>query len=110
LEAFIAADDHHSYGGVSRHEPAEADAEERPTLHALQSLVNLRVLNSFDTINAFHVHLNSLNLVNQERLRPGWDTYFMVNLLPIGQLRLLIRWRLRLNSGLLRWHLFVRIA
>lgn len=36
------------------------------------------IYNSFPTLAAFHEHLNGLDLLNQDRLRPSWDTYFMV--------------------------------
>lgn len=48
------------------------------TLHGLSPLAHLHVLNSFGSISELHVHLESLDLLNPDRLRPGWDTYFMV--------------------------------
>lgn len=49
----------------------------RPTLSSLNHLVKLHVVNSFDSFRALHAHLDRLNLLNPERLRPGWDAYFM---------------------------------
>ncbi|KAI0788680.1 cytidine deaminase-like protein [Abortiporus biennis] len=43
----------------------------------IDRMVNLRVVNSFNTVSALHAHLNGLDLTNNERLRPTWDTYFM---------------------------------
>ena len=49
----------------------------RPTLHSLTDLVNLHVVNPYDSFRALHEHLDELNLLDPERLRPGWDVYFM---------------------------------
>ena len=39
---------------------------------------HLQVMNNFKTVQELEAHLDSLNLTDGERLRPGWDTYFMV--------------------------------
>lgn len=36
------------------------------------------IINDTPTIEELHQRLDSLDLMNAERLRPGWDTYFMV--------------------------------
>lgn len=38
----------------------------------------LQVMNNFATVPELEAHLDTLNLTDGERLRPGWDTYFMV--------------------------------
>ncbi|GHJ90430.1 hypothetical protein NliqN6_6832 [Naganishia liquefaciens] len=38
---------------------------------------HLQVMNNFKTVQELEAHLDSLNLTDGERLRPGWDTYFM---------------------------------
>ncbi|KAH9944164.1 cytidine deaminase-like protein [Epithele typhae] len=43
----------------------------------ISELANLHVVNAFESITAFYEHLEETNLVDPERLRPGWDTYFM---------------------------------
>ena len=48
------------------------------SLHSLSDLVDLHIVNSFESIPALRTHLDTLDLLNPERLRPGWDTYFMV--------------------------------
>ncbi|PCH33888.1 hypothetical protein WOLCODRAFT_135374 [Wolfiporia cocos MD-104 SS10] len=53
------------------------DRSQEDSLLSLASLYNLNIINSFDNIPAFHNHLEGLNLLDQERLRPGWDAYFM---------------------------------
>ncbi|KIO31744.1 hypothetical protein M407DRAFT_14058 [Tulasnella calospora MUT 4182] len=35
------------------------------------------VINHFETIEGLHNHLEDINILDQERLRPGWDSYFM---------------------------------
>ena len=40
-------------------------------------MVNLRIVNSFPTVPDLYDYLDELDLTNPERLRPGWDTYFM---------------------------------
>jgi len=46
-------------------------------LRSFRNLVNLHVANNFVTVPALYSHLDDINLLNPERLRPGWDTYFM---------------------------------
>ena len=43
----------------------------------VKKLAHMHVVNNFDTIAALHVHLGQLDILNPERLRPGWDSYFM---------------------------------
>ncbi|KAJ2930498.1 hypothetical protein H1R20_g6591, partial [Candolleomyces eurysporus] len=63
LEQFVTDNDRLTYGPAS--------------LHELQDLVNVRVVNAFQTVEKLHSHLESLDLVNTEHLRPSWDAYFM---------------------------------
>lgn len=48
-------------------------------LRSMRSMINVHIDNSFPTVAALHDHLKRLDLLNMERLRPGWDTYFMVS-------------------------------
>jgi dCMP deaminase len=48
------------------------------SLRALNDVVNVHILNSFESIPELRAHLDALNLLDPEHLRPGWDTYFMV--------------------------------
>ena len=50
------------------------------SLHDLQPFVNVTVINNFPSVEQLWQHLSELDLLNSERLRPGWDSYFMVNL------------------------------
>jgi dCMP deaminase len=37
-------------------------------------------MNNFKTIADLEAHLEEVNLLDPERMRPGWDGYFMVSL------------------------------
>ncbi|EJU02617.1 hypothetical protein DACRYDRAFT_51191 [Dacryopinax primogenitus] len=43
----------------------------------VRSLVHVSVVNSFHSVRELEAHLDVLNLRDTERLRPGWDSYFM---------------------------------
>jgi dCMP deaminase len=45
----------------------------------VMSLATVKVDNCFPTIEGLWTYLDTLNLLDEERLRPGWDTYFMVS-------------------------------
>ena len=49
------------------------------SLHDLQPLVNVTVINNFPSVEQLWQHLSELDLLNGERLRPSWDSYFMVS-------------------------------
>jgi len=52
--------------------------QKKTSLQNLRELVNIHVTNSYPSVEALHTHLESLNLLDQEHLRPSWDAYFMV--------------------------------
>ncbi|KAJ2695799.1 Deoxycytidine monophosphate (dCMP) deaminase [Coemansia sp. IMI 209128] len=54
-----------------------ADAHELNLKRVLSS-ANVTIANTFATIAELHKHLDHLDLLNPERLRPSWDTYFML--------------------------------
>lgn len=66
--------------------PEQASTSDIPTttpkncLRALMSHAHLTIMNSFETIAELEIHLDEVNLLDSERLRPGWDGYFMVSL------------------------------
>jgi hypothetical protein len=78
LEAFVAEDDRLLYGYSKPAASQETQSSQSSSLYSLQPLVHLNIFNDFDTIDQFHDHLDGLNLLDQDRLRPAWDTYFMV--------------------------------
>ena len=83
LDAFIIANDADVYGrrsgSHSEKDIAEnGQVEHLAPLHSLQKYVTLHVVNNFDTVAALYSHLDELNLLDEDRLRPSWDSYFMV--------------------------------
>lgn len=46
-------------------------------LSTLESLSRLRVLNNYDSLSDLYQALRSIDFTDTERLRPGWDNYFM---------------------------------
>lgn len=81
LRNFVQEHDEHFYGTAEWNSQASSSklstGPGRPSLQNLNQVSNIRVVNSFDTIDALYDHLDDLDLTNTERLRPGWDTYFM---------------------------------
>ncbi|KAI6047916.1 cytidine deaminase-like protein [Pisolithus marmoratus] len=63
LEEFVRENDDRVFGTTS--------------LHAMLPFVKVNVLNTFDTFSDLHSHLDSMNVLSTERLRPRWDSYFM---------------------------------
>ncbi|RKP35378.1 cytidine deaminase-like protein [Dimargaris cristalligena] len=45
---------------------------------SILSTADLYIVNSYSTPAAYFQYLDDLNLLNPERLRPSWDTYFMM--------------------------------
>ncbi|KAH9951031.1 cytidine deaminase-like protein [Amylocystis lapponica] len=82
LEDFVREHDEHYYGliiaGPRTPQNTRLDRRESGSaLLGLSELVNLRIVNAYGSVPALHDHLDELNLLNPERLRPGWDAYFM---------------------------------
>lgn len=51
---------------------------------SLRKLANLSIINTAQTLEDLWKTLDNLDLTNTERLRPRWDTYFMVSELPFS--------------------------
>ncbi|KAI0814802.1 cytidine deaminase-like protein [Irpex lacteus] len=47
------------------------------SLRNLRALVDIHINNAFDNKEDLYDHLEEINVTNGERLRPGWDAYFM---------------------------------
>ena len=45
----------------------------------VQTLAQIHICHDFPSVQALHAYLDQLDLLNEERLRPGWDLYFMVS-------------------------------
>lgn len=74
LEEFVQDHDYRIYGPSRTVTP---EASSSSSLQSLVDLISLRVVNAFDAQSSLHAYLDELDLLNPERLRPGWDTYFM---------------------------------
>jgi hypothetical protein len=46
------------------------------------------VCNNLPSVPALYAYLDQLNLLDEERLRPGWDTYFMASLREVHRVQL----------------------
>ncbi|KAG9013129.1 Deoxycytidine monophosphate (dCMP) deaminase [Tulasnella sp. JGI-2019a] len=75
LEDFVVESDAHLFG----HPGSDTEGTAAPaSLHdTLQSTRHVSILNPYGTQKDLHHHLDSLDLLNEERLRPSWDSYFM---------------------------------
>lgn len=99
LEQFVADDDRVSFG-------ADSDHITSSYLFASYHLCHINVINSFPTPEQLFSHLHSINLLHPDRLRPGWDTYFMVRYTVMEGLDIC----LQCNRNWLHWRPFVPIA
>lgn len=64
LEDFVSQNDEHLYDAASGLQP-------------LISRASVRLLNTSSSLAHLYATLGKLDIANPERLRPGWDTYFM---------------------------------
>ncbi|KAL9716479.1 Deoxycytidine monophosphate (dCMP) deaminase [Leucoagaricus gongylophorus] len=48
-----------------------------PSLRSVQDLVDIHINNDFNEFSELHAHLENLNLLDPQHLRPSWDAYFM---------------------------------
>ena len=74
LEQFVQEHDDHFYGENFADKMTNSRAG---SLRQLHSLIDLQVINAFETVIELRQHLEKLDITNGERLRPTWDTYFM---------------------------------
>ncbi|KAF8600834.1 hypothetical protein BDV93DRAFT_256045 [Ceratobasidium sp. AG-I] len=71
LEQFIQQSDEERFG-------PQLKADQDPLNQILRAIPHVSVTNNFSGLSELHAHLDSLSLRNPERLRPGWDDYFMM--------------------------------
>jgi signal transduction histidine kinase len=71
---FLEEDDRTVFGTNDR----DLRSTETGYLYRMADLVNINIANSFPTLQKLHAHLDELDLLDSEHLRPSWDTYFMV--------------------------------
>ncbi|KAI5119775.1 hypothetical protein M0805_009246 [Coniferiporia weirii] len=70
LEQFVTDDDRVSFG-------PDSGQITSAYLFASHHLCHVNVINSFSTVTQLYMHLEALDIMNPDRLRPGWDSYFM---------------------------------
>lgn len=81
LDEFVEIHDKLHYGPSN---PSSSTATTSTSTSAMtdfsrvMSLATVKVDNCFPDVEGLWTYLETLNLLDEERLRPGWDTYFMV--------------------------------
>ncbi|KAJ1727459.1 Deoxycytidine monophosphate (dCMP) deaminase [Coemansia biformis] len=95
LGEFVAADDDELYAirapaaGLSSGAEGNAMSPMLPAAYSADSMLdatikrvlvsaNVSIENTFATVEDLYVYLDRVDLANGERLRPSWDTYFML--------------------------------
>ncbi|KAF9567016.1 hypothetical protein CPC08DRAFT_627537 [Agrocybe pediades] len=71
LEDFIEDDDRTVFG---RSRSASSTSS---SLQNIDDLVNVRVVNTFSSLQGLHLYLDGIDLLDPEHVRPSWDAYFM---------------------------------
>ncbi|KAH7886091.1 cytidine deaminase-like protein [Phlebopus sp. FC_14] len=74
LEEFVRQNDDCVFGTNAYSSPSQ---QVPMGLRAMDQFVKLSVINTFQLISDLHGYLDTLDLLDFERLRPRWDTYFM---------------------------------
>ncbi|KAG2221894.1 hypothetical protein INT45_012538 [Circinella minor] len=79
LEQFIQQDDIAMYNTASNKiaSPQQQQQQSLLPLHRIISVSDVTITNIYTNKCDFMTCLNSMDLINPERLRPSWDTYFM---------------------------------
>ncbi|KAF8973514.1 cytidine deaminase-like protein [Flammula alnicola] len=71
LEDFIREDDRIVFGDP------HSTLSKAASLQNLGDLVNIQVINSHTSLQGLYSHLDHIDLLHPEHLRPSWDAYFM---------------------------------
>ncbi|KAF9454122.1 hypothetical protein P691DRAFT_848027 [Macrolepiota fuliginosa MF-IS2] len=72
LEEFLRDDDEVVFG----HNRNGSDSSSE-SLRNIQDLIDININNNFNDTSGLHAHLDGLNLLDPQHLRPSWDAYFM---------------------------------
>lgn len=80
LEEFIRKDDALQFGEPNHKAPPRVISG----LRNLAKRADMHVINAFETVSALQSHLEECDLLDADRLRPRWDTYFMVAFIIYG--------------------------
>ena len=85
LDEFVDQHDLLLNGSPSPSLPSSSLARHPQTdFRRVMNLATVSICNNFPSLLSLHAYLDELNLLDEERLRPGWDTYFMVSLTSHG--------------------------
>jgi dCMP deaminase len=77
LPSFVSKEDELLYGR-DRDDDTNIDRTDRMTsLRAMEQNCRLQLVNSCSNIDALREEIRKIDITNPERLRPGWDSYFM---------------------------------
>lgn len=76
LRDFVQEHDDHFYGTMD-FRASDGPKHTARNLSIRRDIVDVHIMNAFETIDTLCDYLDDLNLTDIERLRPGWDTYFM---------------------------------
>ncbi|KAF9056313.1 cytidine deaminase-like protein [Panaeolus papilionaceus] len=69
LESFVAEHDKQTFG--------TAHDQRQDCLQDFQDLIDAHVVNDFPSVEHLHQHLDRMDILHPEHLRPSWDSYFM---------------------------------
>lgn len=72
LEGFIRENDEIFFGNSKNGENSLS------SLRSIQDLIDIQINNNFNELSELHAHIDGLNLLDPQHLRPSWDAYFMV--------------------------------
>jgi dCMP deaminase len=82
LEKFIENHDLLLNGpALPRNTPSWEQARHPPLtdFKKVQNLAAICITHDFPTVEGLYAYIDQLDILDEERLRPGWDTYFMVS-------------------------------
>ncbi|KAG0783940.1 hypothetical protein G6F22_008495 [Rhizopus arrhizus] len=74
LEEFLIQDDRNIYN-ISAQDTQKTHCYK--SLHNMMTSSDLIVTNAYQDVSSLYETLDKMNIVDKERLRPSWDTYFM---------------------------------
>lgn len=74
LEEFLVQDDRNIYN-ISAQDTQKIHCYK--SLHNMMTSSDLIVTNAYQDVSSLYETLDKMNIVDKERLRPSWDTYFM---------------------------------
>ncbi|KZS93018.1 hypothetical protein SISNIDRAFT_96858 [Sistotremastrum niveocremeum HHB9708] len=77
LHSFLEDHDRVVYGAGTDLSSSSQSLPQATPLTSLVDVANIKVTNVFGSLAEYHAQLEELNLLDPERTRPSWDSYFM---------------------------------